>query len=179
MAESVADRIEIARGDITKQQVDAIVNAANESLLGGGGVDFAIHAAAGPHLLAECRTLNGCKTGSAKMTKGYNLPAKHVIHAVGPTWRGGSYNEAELLAGCYRTSLQLATDNNLRTIAFPSISTGIFMYPLDQAVRIALTETKAFLENDSTIERVLFVCFDERNYEEYTAAFRDIFTEQA
>ena len=157
-------RIEIIRGDITRQKTDAIVNAANNSLLGGGGVDGAIHDAAGEELLAECRTLNGCETGEAKMTKGYNLPAKYVIHTVGPVWRGGNHNEKELLASCYRNCLKLASDNNLRTIAFPSISTGAYGFPSEPAAEIALTEIRRFLKNNSTIEKVVIVCFSEDSF---------------
>jgi O-acetyl-ADP-ribose deacetylase (regulator of RNase III) len=149
--------IEVVRGDITSLTVDAIVNAANESLLGGSGVDGAIHRAAGPDLLRECRTLGGARTGEAKMTRGYGLPAKFVIHAVGPVWRGGKHGEDELLASCYRTSLRLAADASLRSIAFPAISTGAFGFPLERATRIALTETQRFLEQSSM--RVVFCCF--------------------
>jgi O-acetyl-ADP-ribose deacetylase (regulator of RNase III) len=157
-------RIEIIKGDITLQKADAIVNAANNSLLGGGGVDGAIHEAAGEELLAECRTLNGCETGEAKMTKGYNLPAKCVIHTVGPVWRGGNHNEKELLASCYRNCLKLASDNNLRTIAFPSISTGAYGFPSEPAAEIALTEIRRFLKSNSTIEKVVIVCFSEDSF---------------
>ncbi len=152
-------RIWVVEGDITTFAVDAIVNAANTTLLGGGGVDGAIHRAAGPELLAECRTLGGCATGSAKITRGYRLKARHVIHAVGPVWRGGSSHEAELLAGAYRTSLELARDHGLRTIAFPAISCGAYGYPGDQAARIALTTVKNFFEDEASIEHVYHVCF--------------------
>ncbi len=153
--------IEVIEADITTLKVDAIVNAANSLLLGGGGVDGAIHRAAGPGLKEECRKLGGCETGSAKMTGGHNLPAKHVIHAVGPVWQGGGSAEAELLASCYRTSLQLAAERGLKTIAFPAISCGIFGYPLDQAAAIAVREVSSFLRKGSSIEKVLLVCFGE------------------
>lgn len=161
------ERIEIISGDITKLEVEAIVNAANNSLLGGGGVDGAIHSAAGPELLEECRKLNGCKTGEAKITQGYNLPAKYVIHTVGPVWKGGINNEAELLAACYRNSLILAAKNNIKTIAFPSISTGVYSYPLGPAIKIAISEVISFLKNDNQVEKVVFVCFGNRAYEAY------------
>jgi O-acetyl-ADP-ribose deacetylase (regulator of RNase III) len=160
-------RIELIKADITKLNVDAIVNAANKSLLGGGGVDGAIHRAAGKMLLEECRKLNGCNTGEAKITKGYGLPAKYVIHTVGPVWNGGKHNEAELLAGCYRGSLQLAIENNCLSIAFPNISTGVYRFPKKAAAEIAIREVRGFLEQKSGIGKVLFVCFDDGNYSIY------------
>lgn len=153
-------RIELVTGDITKLAVDAIVNAANSSLLGGGGVDGAIHRAAGPELLAECRALGGCQTGEAKLTRGYRLPARYVIHTVGPRWRGGAAGEADLLAGCYRASLALAAAHDLRSIAFPAISTGIYGFPRAEASTIAVDESHRFLLGDDRIKRVLFVSFD-------------------
>lgn len=161
------NRIQIVYGDITQQQVDAIVNAANNSLLGGGGVDGAIHRAAGPELLAECRKLNGCPTGDAKITKGYNLPAKWVIHTVGPVWRGGANGEDELLAACYRNSLQLAKQYEIKTIAFPSISTGAYRFPLEKAAQIAVREIEEFLQSNSLPELVTIVCFDDRTFQVY------------
>ena len=152
-------RIELIQADITTMEVDAIVNAANESLLGGGGVDGAIHRGAGPELLKECRTLGGCNTGQAKITNGYNLNAKFVIHTVGPVWRDGANGEPQLLASCYRNCLQLAVENQIQTIAFPSISTGVYGYPIMQASQIAVREVRNFLVNNPLIKQVSFVCF--------------------
>ncbi len=167
-------RLEIVQGDITKQKVDAIVNAANESLLGGGGVDGAIHRAAGPQLLEECRKIGGCPTGEARITKGYNLPAKHVIHTVGPVWNGGRRNEDELLASCYRNSFALADQHGLRSIACPSISTGAYRFPIDRACRIALTEIKNFLDKNTTVEKVVVVCFGQEVLDHYRDALEEI-----
>jgi len=164
------DRIEILKTDITTLTVDAIVNAANSSLLGGGGVDGAIHRAAGPDLLAECRLLGGCKTGHAKLTKGYRLPARFILHAVGPVWNGGDQNEHELLASCYRSCFALAREHSLRTLAFPAISCGIYRFPIDQAVEIAVRETQAELSRNESIERVTFACFGQDVYDSYLRA---------
>ncbi len=155
----VVERIAVIQGDITRQKVDAVVNAANRTLLGGGGVDGAIHHAAGPGLLEECRRLGGCETGQAKITSGYNLPARWVIHTVGPVWYGGQHEEDELLASCYRSSLELAERQGARTIAFPAISTGAYGFPFERAARIAVREVSAFLEKNKSIERVVFTCF--------------------
>lgn len=157
-------RIKIVQGDITKLEVDAIVNAANTSLLGGGGVDGAIHRAAGPKLLEECKKLNGCKTGEAKITKGYNLPAKYVIHTAGPIWRGGNNREEELLGNCYKNSLQLAADYKLKTVAFPSISTGIYGFPFEKASIIALKTATEFLLLSPSIKEIIFVCFSQKDF---------------
>jgi len=170
----VMERIEIKIGDITKENVDAIVNAANTSLLGGGGVDGAIHGAAGPQLLEECRTLGGCNTGEAKITKGYNLPAKYVIHTPGPIWQGGARNEDSLLASCYRNCLTLAIKHNIKTIAFPSISTGVYRFPVERASKIAIETAQAFLSEDSQIQRVIFVCFDKKTYDAYIRNYSQI-----
>ncbi len=163
-------RIEIMQGDITKLAVDAIVNAANKTLLGGGGVDGAIHRAAGPQLLEETRTLGGCETGQAKITAGYRLPAKHVIHTVGPVWHGGERQEDALLADCYRNSLELAAARGIENIAFPAISTGVYGFPLERATDIALTETRKYLQGNDTIRRVIFCCFSPRDRQVYEAA---------
>ncbi len=157
--ETIPNRIEVVEGDITRQVVDAIVNAANTTLLGGGGVDGAIHRAAGPDLLEECRKLGGCATGQAKITKGYRLPAKWVIHTVGPVWRDGRHGEDELLASCYRGCFALAEKHGIRTIAFPSISTGAYGFPMERAARIAVRQTRQFLEGNTSVERVRLVCF--------------------
>ncbi len=161
------ERISVVQGDITKQKVDAIVNAANTTLLGGGGVDGAIHRAAGPKLLDECRALGGCPTGGVKLTKGYCLPAKYVIHTVGPVWHGGNRREDELLASCYCLSLELAAEQGIKTIAFPAVSTGVYGFPLDRATRIAVREVKAFLDKNPIIENIVFVCFDRATYDCY------------
>jgi O-acetyl-ADP-ribose deacetylase len=166
---SLRSRIEVVQADITKLEVDAIVNAANSSLTGGGGVDGAIHKAAGPELLAECMELNGCPPGEAVITGGYKLPARHVIHTVGPVWHGGKRNEDSVLASAYRNSLRLAVQNGVRTIAFPSISTGVFGFPLERAAPIAVREVVHFLRKEPSIERVLLVCFSQPTCEVYTA----------
>jgi O-acetyl-ADP-ribose deacetylase (regulator of RNase III) len=164
------ERLKILKGDITTLEVDAIVNAANSSLLGGGGVDGAIHLAAGPGLLEECKKLNGCPVGQAKLTNGYHLSAKYVIHTVGPVWRGGVKGEPQLLSACYESSLMLALNNGIKTIAFPAISCGIYGYPATQAATIAINETANFLELHNVIESVAFVCFDETVYDAYNNA---------
>ena len=166
----MAERIEVVEGDITRLKVDAIVNAANTSLLGGGGVDGAIHDAAGPKLLEECRRLGGCPTGEARVTRGYDLPAKHVIHTVGPVWHGGGRGEDELLASCYRNSLALAAPSGVRTIAFPAISTGAYGFPMKRSAKVAVREVREFLRHNPSIEKVMFVCFDAGAQEAYEAA---------
>ena len=168
------DKIEIIKADITTLEIDAIVNAANNSLLGGGGVDGAIHRAAGPGLLEECRLLGGCKTGEAKITSGHRLAAKYFIHTVGPVWHGGTRGEPELLASCYVSSFNLAVAHEIKSIAFPAISCGIFGYPLEDATRIAVRETIKFLAKDESIERVIFTCFDRDVYHAYTDAVESL-----
>jgi len=161
------NKIKLYKGDITKLKVDAIVNAANKTLLGGGGVDGAIHRAAGKLLLEECKKLNGCETGDAKITNAYHLPSKFVIHTVGPVYNGGKYNESYKLASCYKRSLELAKENGIKTIAFPNISTGVYRYPKKEAAKIALKEVTVFLESSNDIEEVIFCVFDEENYSIY------------
>jgi len=166
--EKPMNRIEIIQGDITRLAVDAIVNAANSSLLGGGGVDGAIHRAAGPELLAECQTLNGCPTGQAKITRGYRLPAQHIIHTVGPVWGGGDQGEPALLAACYRNSVELAKAHKLATLAFPAISCGVYGYPVEQAAIIAISTLAQALAENTDIKKVYLVCFGEKVFEAYT-----------
>jgi len=167
-------QFEIIRADITTLQVDAIVNAANSSLLGGGGVDGAIHRAAGPQLLQACKQLHGCPTGEAKITKGYQLPARFVIHTVGPVWHGGSQGEALLLASCYRRSLELADANQVKTIAFPAISTGVYGYPIHEATAIAIQTVKDYCSGDTKIEKVIFCCFSDRDLSIYREIYNQI-----
>ncbi len=167
-------RVEILEGDITKLNVDAIVNAANTSLLGGGGVDGAIHRAAGPELLEETRKIGGCPTGEARVSKGYRLPAKWIIHTVGPVWAGGQKGEERLLASCYRNSLRAAQELGALSVAFPSISTGAYRFPLERATEIALEETKKFLETDETLQRIVFVCFGKQVLDTYEKVYRRI-----
>lgn len=164
------ERFSIIKGDIVKAKTDAIVNAANTSLLGGGGVDGAIHRAAGRELLEECETLGGCKTGEAKITRGYKLKAKYVIHTPGPIWRGGKWDEEELLANCYRNSLALAKENGIKTIAFPSISTGVYRFPVDLAAEIAVREIMTYLRNNPDMEQVIMICFDDDTKAAYVKA---------
>ncbi len=166
------DRIEVVQGDITKQQVEVIVNAANNSLLGGGGVDGAIHRVAGPELLKECRKLKGCPTGEAKITRGYQLPAKWVIHTVGPIWRGGNYKEDEYLAKCYQSCFTLIEKHQLKVVAFPSISTGVYKFPLERAAKIAVTKTINFLKRNNFVKKIIFVCFNNRVYDCYVAELK-------
>ena len=167
------ERFSITKGDIVKAKTDAIVNAANTSLLGGGGVDGAIPRAAGPELLAECETLGGCRTGDAKITKGYKLKAKYVIHTPGPVWRGGKWAEEELLAECYKNCLRLAAEYGVKTIAFPSISTGVYRFPVKLAAQIAVREILAFLRENTEIEQVTMVCFDENTQQAYEEALEE------
>jgi O-acetyl-ADP-ribose deacetylase len=167
MKGTMTSKIEVLQTDITTLAVDAIVNAANTSLLGGGGVDGAIHRAAGPELLAECRTLDGCETGKAKITKGYRLPAKHVIHAVGPVWTGGDCGEDDQLAGCYQSAFRLAHEHGLKSLAFPAISCGVYRFPVERAVKIAVRETVAELVSSDVVQRVIFACFGDEIYDAY------------
>jgi len=169
-------KVSVVLGDITEQQVDAIVNAANSSLLGGGGVDGAIHRAAGPELLKECRSLGGCETGQVKITKGYCLPAKYVIHTVGPVWRGGKAGEDKLLRSCYRSSLTLAEQNRVKSIAFPSISTGAYGFPIRRAAHIAVSTTREYLNGATKIEEVIFVCFSKSDYDVYRLVLGSVFS---
>ena len=168
-----AKQILAIKGNIVTQQVDAIVNAANSSLLGGGGVDGAIHRAAGAELLAKCRTIGGCKPGDAKITPGYKLPAKWIIHTVGPVWRGGNQGEDYVLASCYRRSLQVATEYQIETIAFSAISTGVYSFPIPEATKIALCEVKSFLQHPTSIKQVIFVCFNDEVYDAYQLLLND------
>ena len=176
---SIANRIEIAEGDVTRLEVDAIVNAANESLLGGGGVDGAIHRAAGPGLLEECRRLGGCPTGEARITGGYALPARHVIHTVGPVWRGGAHREDGLLESCYRESLRLASEHGVRTIAFPAISTGVYGFPVPRAARIAVRAVAAGLVEHPSLVRVVLCCIGAESREAHRHALEDAFPRPA
>ena len=170
---NMSDRIEVQKGDITKLNVDAIVNAANTSLLGGGGVDGAIHHAAGPELREFNKKLGGCLTGEVKISPGFKLPAKYIIHTVGPVWNGGKNNEDKLLANCYKNSLKLAIENKIKTIVFPAISTGVYRFPLERATKIAVNEVKKFLERNESIEKVIFVCFNDGAYQVYKKVLKD------
>ncbi|HEY9853437.1 MAG TPA: O-acetyl-ADP-ribose deacetylase [Leptolyngbyaceae cyanobacterium] len=170
----VNNRISVIEADITQQQVEAIVNAANSSLLGGGGVDGAIHRAAGSQLLEECKKLNGCQTGDAKITRGYKLPAKWVIHTVGPVWRGGNNGEDELLASCYRRCMELAEQHDIHTIAFPAISTGAYGFPMERATKIAVREISDFMKINSSVEQVIFVCFSKKSLDSYLQVMKEI-----
>lgn len=170
----MVDKIEIVQGDITRLEVDAIVNAANQSLLGGGGVDGAIHRSAGPQLLEECRELGGCPTGEARLTSGYNLPARYVLHTVGPVWHGGGHNEDNLLASCYRNTLELALKHKLRSIAFPSISTGVYRFPIERASRIALRVIHDFVVSEERALRVIIVCFSDADQAVYLKAYQEL-----
>ena len=174
--ESILKRIAVVEDDITKQEVDAIVNAANTTLLGGGGVDGAIHRAAGPELLEECRKLGGCPTGQAKITRAYQLRAKWVIHTVGPVWRDGEHREDELLASCYRNCFALAAERGINTLAFPAISTGAYGFPLDRATAIAVNETVDFLKRNNSVEKIIFVCFGKAAYDAYRAGLNTVST---
>lgn len=169
--------IRVIPGDITTQEVDAIVNAANTSLLGGSGVDGAIHRTAGPELVQECRLLHGCRTGDAKITSGYRLPARHVIHTVGPVWNGGTHGEDELLASCYRRCFEIARDHGLASIAFPAISTGIYRFPLERATRIVRNETERMLENPGSLRDVRFICFGDETLRVYQEIFAGLIQE--
>jgi O-acetyl-ADP-ribose deacetylase (regulator of RNase III) len=175
MTASLRERIFVVAADITKLPMDAIVNAANNSLLGGGGVDGAIHRAAGPQLLEECKTLGGCETGGARITRGYRLPSKYVIHTVGPVWEGGIKGEPELLAACHRASLALALEHRIRRLAFPAISCGAYGYPARHAAKIALGETAAFLTRHEQVEEVTFACFEEETFWAYERALNALF----
>lgn len=172
--QALLNKIKILKDDITRQTTDAIVNAANESLLGGGGVDGAIHRAAGPQLLEECKKIGGCPTGEARLTQAYNLPSKAVIHTVGPIWKGGNQNETELLASCYRNSLALACDNFFQSISFPSISTGVYGFPFEKACRIALNEITTFLNSNVSFKTVQLVCFSEQDLQMYNLAVGEL-----
>ncbi|MBO9999337.1 MAG: O-acetyl-ADP-ribose deacetylase [Cyanobacteria bacterium SID2] len=173
----IQNRIEILNGDITALGVDAIVNAANNSLLGGGGVDGAIHRAAGSELLEECKTIGGCPTGEARITRSYNLPAQWVVHTVGPIWYDGTQNEEEMLAACYRNSLALAKEHGIQTIAFPAISTGVYRFPMERATNIAIRETVQFLQKNNQIAKVILVCYGDRAFKIYREALKNILSE--